>query len=74
MGNLEFYIIPKKDDVKSVTVSFDVNGYVYTTEENADKRAVKSDDTTLQNLIQGHILFFQQLDDVYGYQKMAEGG
>ena len=68
-GKLDFYIIPKKDDVKSVTVSFDVNGYVYTTEENADKRAVKSDDTTLQNLIQGHILFFQQLDDVYGYQK-----
>ena len=38
---LEFYIIPKKDDVKSVTVSFDINGYVYTTEENADRRAVK---------------------------------
>ena len=34
-----------------------------------DKRAVKSEDTTLQNLIQGHILFFQQLDDVSGYQK-----
>ena len=68
-GKLEFYIIPKKDDVKSVTVSFDINGYVYTTKENADKRAVKSEDTTLQNLIQGHILFFQQLDDVDGYQK-----
>lgn len=68
-GKLEFYIIPKKDNVKSVTVSFDINGYVYTTEENADKRAVKSDDTTLQNLIQGHILCFQQLDDVDGYQK-----
>ena len=68
-GKLEFYIIPKKDDVKSVTVSFDVNGYVYTTEEDADERAVKSEDTILQNLIQGHILFFQQLDDVYGYQK-----
>ena len=68
-GKLEFYIIPKKDDVKSVTVSFDINGYVYTTEENADRRAVKSEDTTLQNLIQGHILFFQQLDDVSGYQK-----
>ena len=64
-GKLEFYIIPKKDDVKSVTVSFDINGYVYTT----DRRAVKSENTTLQNLIQGHILFFQQLDDVYGYQK-----
>ena len=68
-GKLEFYIIPKKDDVKSVTVSFDINGYVYTTEENADKRAVKSEDTILQNLIQGHILFFQQLNDVHGYQK-----
>ena len=68
-GKLEFYIIPKKDDVKSVTVSFDINGYVYTTEQNADKRAVKSKDTTLQNLIQGHILFFQQLNDVHGYQK-----
>ena len=68
-GKLEFYIIPKKDNVKSVTVSFDINGYVYTTEENADRRAVKSEDTTLQNLIQGHILFFQQLDDVDGYQK-----
>ena len=68
-GKLEFYIIPKKDDVKSVTVSFDINGYVYTNEGNADNRAVKSEDTTLQNLIQGHILFFQQLDDVDGYQK-----
>lgn len=67
-GKLEFYIIPKKDDVKSVTVSFDINGYVYTT----DRRAVKSENTTLQNLIQGHILFFQQLDDVYGYQKWLE--
>lgn len=63
-GKLEFYIIPKKDDVKSVTVSFDINGYVYT-----NKRAVKSEDTILQNLMQGHILFFQQLDDVCGYQK-----
>lgn len=68
-GKLEFYIIPKKDDVKSVTVSFDINGYVYTNEGNTDNRAVKSKDTTLQNLIQGHILFFQQLDDVDGYQK-----
>lgn len=68
-GKLEFYIIPKKDDVKSVTVSFNINGYVYTTEGNTDKRAVKSENTILQNLIQGHILFFQQLDDVHGYQK-----
>lgn len=68
-GKLEFYIIPKKDDVKSVTVSFDINGYVYTTKGNENKRVVKSADTTLQNLIQGHILFFQQLDDVCGYQK-----
>ena len=66
-GKLEFYIIPKKDNVKSVTVSFDINAYVYTDEGN--KRAVKSEDTTLQNLIQGHILFFQQLNDVHGYQK-----
>lgn len=71
-GKLEFYIIPKKDDVKSVTVSFDINGYVYTTKGNENKRVVKSADTTLQNLIQGHILFFQQLDDVYGYQKWLE--
>ena len=71
-GKLEFYIIPKKDDVKSVTVSFDINGYVYTTEGTTNKRVVKSENTTLQNLIQGHILFFQQLDDVYGYQKWLE--
>ena len=55
-----------------MTVSFDINGYVYTTEGNENKRVVKSEDTTLQNLIQGHILFFQQLDDVYGYQKWLE--
>ena len=71
-GKLEFYIIPKKDNVKSVTVSFDINGYVYTNEGKADNRAVKSEDTTLQNLIQGHILFFQQLDDEHGYQKWLE--
>ena len=33
-GKLEFYIIPKKDDVKSVTVSFDINGYMYTDIKN----------------------------------------
>ena len=73
-GKLEFYIIPKKDTVKPVTVSFDINGYVYTTERDVDKRAVKSEDTTLQNLVQGHILFFQQLDDVHGYQKWLKAG
>lgn len=62
-GKLEFYIIPKKDGLKSVSIALEVNGY--TSERN---RAVVSSDSTLQNLLNGHILFFKQVDDTYGYQ------
>lgn len=62
-GKMEFYIIPKKEGLKSVSISLEIDGYKY---ENS--RAVVSDDATLQNLLTGHILFFTKVDDTYGYQ------
>ena len=62
-GKLEFYIIPREDNLQTVTLSLESIAY-----QSSDGRAVKSDDTTLQNLINGHILFFKSVDDTYGYQ------
>ena len=64
-GKLEFYLIPQQND-SSVTVTLDAKAYV---NENEDKtgRAVESENTGLQNLISGHILFFRGLNDTKGY-------
>ena len=62
-GKLEFYIIPREDNLQTVTLSLELIGY-----QSDNGRAVKSEDTTLQNLINGHILFFKSVDDTYGYQ------
>lgn len=72
-GKLEFYIIPKKDELNTVTISMELFGYVDDA-AGGTARAVKSDDETLQNLIAGHILFFKQTDDTYGYQGWLQSG
>lgn len=63
-GKLEFYIIPKNNMIKSCKVSLEMQAY--STSENTN-RAIKCDDTNLQNLLSGHILLFQKLDDTNGY-------
>ena len=61
-GKLEFYLIPKQSGLSEVTISLEMLGY--TKEGN---RAVELDMPKIQNLLQGHILFFRQMDDTYGY-------
>lgn len=61
-GELEFYLIPKKSGLTSVKVKLNLTGY---TEENG--KAVELNNDKIQNLLKGHILFFQHLDDKYGY-------
>ena len=61
-GKLEFYFIARKEGISSVNISFDKKAYI---QENGSVAA--SNDSTLQNLIRGHVLFFRYLDDKYGY-------
>lgn len=61
-GKLEFYVIPKMNNLKSVTITLNMTGYY----ENSN-RAEKKENKNLQDLISGHILLFQNLDDTYGY-------
>lgn len=62
-GRLDFYIIPRQDNLKSVTLSMEAVAY----QSVNNHRATESTDATLQNLIHGHILFFKHVDDTYGY-------
>ena len=62
-GRLDFYIIPRQDNLKSVTLSMETTAY----QSVNNHRATESTDATLQNLIHGHILFFKHVDDTYGY-------
>lgn len=62
-GKLEFYFIAKKDNLSSVNIKMNLSGYVIGT----DKHAVRANDTRLQNLISGHILLFQHMNDITGY-------
>lgn len=62
-GTLEFYLIPKNDNLTSVTVKVNLTGYI----EN-DGKAVELNDDKIQNLLNGHILFFRHRNyDTYGY-------
>lgn len=63
-GTLEFYVIPKKDNLTSLTVTLNMSGYAKP--EKATK-AERVENQTVQNLISGHILLFQNLDDTSGY-------
>lgn len=63
-GKFEFYLIPKRENLKSVTVSLNLT--MYTVPDN-EKRAVKLEDEKIQNLLDGHVLLFENLDDEYGY-------
>lgn len=81
-GRLEFYIIPKKEGLKSVTITLKAEAYTAPLIKNEDgtevlsKKAKRVQNTTLQSLIDGHILMFRHLgDDGYsGWIPPVEAG
>ena len=64
-GTLELYLIPKTSGLSTATVNLSLKAYV---SADGNNKAVLSTDNRLQNLINGHILLFQKLDDDIGYQ------
>ena len=74
-GSLEFYVIPKKTGLKSMTITLKAEAYRLlgsstgsdSENENTTPRAKRSDDVVLQNMIDGHILMFRDLDEDKGY-------
>ena len=68
-GKLEFYIIPRLEGLSSVTVTLNMQGYQKDTNSSTSKTTISPvTDQKLQSLLSGHILFFQHLDDTYGYR------
>lgn len=65
-GKLEFYIIPKKNEVGKSSVEVTIDLEAYELSKNKDK-AIKSEDKFLPDLVRGHILLFQSLDNTQGY-------
>lgn len=63
-GELTFYLIPKKSGLTEATFSFELNGYKEKTNNKIEK---VTGDEKLQNLLEGHILFFRNLTDEKGY-------
>lgn len=63
-GKLEFYLIAKRKNLRSVTVKLNLEGYAL---DASQQKAKKLNNAKIQNLLQGHILFFQHFDDTYGY-------
>lgn len=67
-GKLEFYVIPQHDGGNSVDITLELKAY----KENSDTK--KAEEVTaadgkksVQDLVKGHILLFQKLDDKDGY-------
>lgn len=72
-GSLEFYVIPKKPGLTSMTITLKTEAYILpagtaTSETGSTvRRAKRSDDEVLQNMIDGHVLMFRHLDEDTGY-------
>ena len=72
-GKLEFYIIPKQDNLTSVTVTVELAAYK--DKENSSSTVAEKiieNETKLNGLLSGHILLFRGLDDTKGYSKWIE--
>lgn len=61
-GKLEFYVIPKHDGLRSVTIKYAIDAY-----KVSGNKATKMENDTLQNLVDGHVVLFQNLNDATGY-------
>ena len=76
-GKLEFYLISKKEGLTSAEITVNLKAYINKSGTGSSdneagtsankSRATESTNNTVQNLISGHILLFQELDDAKGY-------
>lgn len=69
-GKVEFYIIPKIDGLNKVTLELETAGYSKTGTEKASEIT----DESVKNLLRGHILIFQKLDNTTGYSGWMQDG
>ena len=65
-GVLEFYVIPQVEGLKQLTFTLNTVGYMATTDDNNPITLVE--DSVVNELLEGHILFFTNFDDVNGYR------
>lgn len=70
-GKLTFYIVPRKDNLKNAKLTFTLKAYK---DDATTGRAVVSDDIQLQNLVMGHILFFQNRNADGSYESWIAPG
>ena len=68
-GKLEFYIIPTRTGAGRTEAEVTIDLDAYQVSKVSDGKAEKSADDTLQNLVDGHILFFENLNNAQGYSK-----
>lgn len=70
-GKFEFYVIPKEEGHKDITITLKLEAYTMThsmaykegeSETSANSRAIRKEDEILQNLVDGHILLFRDLN------------
>lgn len=70
-GVLEFYVIPQVDGLTEIFFAINIAGYQKTSDEKNPVALVE--DSVLNDLLKGHILFFEKLDDVDGYSGWLGG-
>ena len=58
-GSIEFYIIPVSNGKRSITLSLGFAGY----QKDEDGKAVPAEDKTLEALLKGHILLFEDYEN-----------
>ena len=68
-GKLEFYIIPTRTGAGRTEAEVTIDLDAYQVSKVSDGKVEKSANGTLQNLVDGHILFFEKLNNAQGYSK-----
>lgn len=71
-GVLEFYVIPQIQGLSELTFNLNTAGYKET--ENASNPVSLVEDPVFNALLEGHILFFTNLDDANGYSGLLGPG
>lgn len=71
-GVLEFYVIPQVEGLRELQFSLNTAGYRGTADESNPVSLVE--ENVLNELLEGHILFFTNLDDVNGYSGWLGAG
>lgn len=70
-GKLDVYIIPRHSGTHEVEVQYNIDAYRVA--DNA-AGATRIDNEKLQNLVKGHVLLFQKLNDKTGYSGWLKDG